>query len=134
MAIRVTLVSIPVEDQDHALAFYRDKLGFVVKHDDDMGNGARWLTLIPPNDPDGTEILLEPNGDYPTMKALKQALRDDGMPITQFDSDDLAQDVINLTAAGVRFTSEIIDMAGARVASFADTWGNTVMLVETKDG
>ncbi len=133
MAIRVTLVSIPVEDQDHALAFYRDTLGFVVKHDIDMGGGSRWLTLTPPNDPNGTEVLLEPNGDYPAMKALKQALRKDGLPITQFDSDDIDADVVHLTAQGVQFTGPITDTPDARFAIFDDTCGNTIMLVQAKN-
>lgn len=134
MAIRVTLVSIPVEDQAHALAFYRDKLGFVVKHDDDLGGGARWLTLTPPDDLLGTEMLLEPNGDYPAMKALKKALHDDGLPITQFDTDDIDGDVARLKTRGVQFTSDIIDMPDARAVSFDDTCGNTIMLVQTRSG
>lgn len=101
MSIRVSLTSISVADQDVGLAFYRDKLGFVVKHDIDMGGGARWLTLVPADDPTGAELLLEPNAGYAAMGALKAALVADGIPFTQLDVDDLEAEYSRLTAAGV---------------------------------
>ncbi len=130
MTIRVTLTSISVGDQDHALAMYRDKLGFVVKHDIDLGNGARWLTLTAPDDPDGVELLLEPNADYPAMMALKNSLRKDGLPFTQLAVDNIETEFERLTAIDVMFTGPIQDMGSVKMAVFDDTCGNLIALVE----
>lgn len=129
MSLRITVLSIPVADQDHALRFYRDVLGFQPRHDIDMG-GPRWLTLVSPDAPDGPEILLEPNADYPAMAALREALRSDGIPWTQFGVDDLAAEHARLEAAGVRFTQGPTEMGGARMAVFDDTCGNLIALVQ----
>ena len=70
--MKIKLTSIPIEDYDKALTFYTDVLGFVKKRDIPLGEGARWLTVVSPEDRNGTELLLEPNGHYPAMKALKE--------------------------------------------------------------
>ncbi len=130
MTIRVTLTSISVGDQDHALSVYRDILGFAVKHDIDMGNGARWLTLTAPDDPNGVELLLEPNADYPAMKAFKESLRKDGLPFTQLDVDDIDAEYERLITAGLTFTGPVQNMGPAKMAIFDDTCGNFIALVE----
>ncbi len=130
MALRITVLSIPVADQDAALAIYRDRLGFVPKHDIDMGGGARWLTLVSPDDPDGPEILLEPNADYPAIAALRASLRADGIPWTQFGVTDLDAEHARLTAAGVTFVTPPTDMGGARLATFDDGCGNLISIVQ----
>ena len=86
--MRVSLVSISVADQKAALAFYMEKLGFVKKQDIPMGD-VSWLTVVSPEDVDGPELVLEPNAEYPAMKALKQSLIKDGIPFTAFEVDDL---------------------------------------------
>ena len=78
--MKISLASVSIGDYDKALAFYTEKLGFVKKRDIPLGNGARWLTVVSPEDPNGPELLLEPNADYPAMKALKEALVRDGIP------------------------------------------------------
>ncbi len=134
MTIRVNLTSISVDDQDAALAFYRDKVGFTVKHDIDMGGGARWLTLVPPTEPDGAQLLLEPNAKYPAMAALKSALFADGIPFTQLDVRDLDGHFARMTDLGVTFTGPVAEMGGVKMAIFDDTCGNLIALVEELNG
>jgi len=87
--MKITVTSVPIGDYDQALAFYTGKLGFEKKRDIPLGDGARWLTVVSPEDPDGTELLLEPNAEYPEMKALRQAVVRDGIPFTAFQVDDI---------------------------------------------
>jgi catechol 2,3-dioxygenase-like lactoylglutathione lyase family enzyme len=128
--VRITLSSIIVQEQAHALAFYRDKLGFVVKEDVPAG-GARWITLASPQAPDGARISLEPAG-FPWAQDYQRALKSNGVPITAFAVDNLDADYRNLTAAGVVFKGPPTggDAAMPRLATFDDTCGNWIMLYE----
>ena len=128
--MRISLVSVSVGDQDNALAFYTQKLGLFKKHDIPMGD-ARWLTVVSPEDPDGPEVVLEPNAEYPAMKALKEALVADGIPFTAFEVDDVDAEFRKLKELGVEFTGEPVEMAGAKFAVFDDTCGNLIQIYET---
>ena len=124
--MRINLTSVLVDDQDKALTFYTENLGFVKKTDVPVGE-ARWLTVVSPDDPDGTELLLEPDG-HPAAKPFKQALVDDGMPYTSFAVDDVNAEYERLQAAGVRFTQEPLEMQSVTTAVFDDTCGNLIQI------
>ena len=128
--MKISLSSIPVDDQAQALEFYTEKLGFVKKVDVPAGD-HRWLTVVSPDDPDGAQLVLEPNL-HPASQAYQAALREDGIPITAFESDDVKRDVERLTALGVSFKGEPTDIGDAIFAIFDDTCGNYVQLYETK--
>ena len=100
--MRIGLASVLVDDQDKALRFYTDVLGFVKKTEVPLG-AHRWLTVVSPEDPDGVELVLEPD-DYRLAKSFKQALVEDGVPFTSFDVKDVNAEYQRLVAAGVRFT------------------------------
>lgn len=125
----VSLASIPVQDQDRAKSFYVEVLGFQVKHDIDMGGGARWLTLVSPDAPDGVELLLEPLGFAPAA-VYQKALREAGIPWTQLASRDIASEYQRLLRAGVVFRSPPAQMGPVTVATFEDTCGNLIQLVQ----
>lgn len=127
--MRVMLTSVPIVDQDQALAFYTQKLGFVKKHDIPLGE-ARWVTVVSPEAPNGVELLLEPNGHYPTMKALKAALMTDGIPYTAFQVDDVHAEYERLKRLEVEFTMEPTDMGTTIAAVFNDTCGNLIQIYE----
>ncbi|HEX5776908.1 MAG TPA: VOC family protein [Caulobacteraceae bacterium] len=126
--IRVKLTSIIVNDQDRARRFYTEILGFVIKHDIPMG-AASWLTVTPPDAPDGVELLLEPAG-HPASAAFQQALYRDGVPLTQLYTDDLRQEHRRLKALGVAFRGEPKQMGPTLLVDFDDTCGNLIRLVE----
>ena len=129
--MRVTLTSIPVLDQKHALTFYTEKLGFVVKHNQDLGNGHLWLTLVSAEDPEGIEILLEPAPlHFPPAKVFQDAVREAGLPYTQFEVDDVQAEYERLRQRGVEFTMEPKDYGNVKVAIFNDTCGNLIQIVE----
>ena len=128
--MRIKLTSVPISDYDKALQFYTDKLGFVKKHDEPLGNGDRWLTVVSPEEPDGTELLLEPNAEYPAMKALKEALVRDGIPYAAFEVDDIHEAYETLKQRGVEFAIEPTDMGTTTAAIFDDTCGNLINLVQ----
>jgi catechol 2,3-dioxygenase-like lactoylglutathione lyase family enzyme len=100
--LKIVLTSVLVDDEARALAFYRDVLGFEPKFDIPMG-GHRWLTLTSPGDPQGVQLVLEPDG-HPAAKPFKAALVADGIPSTSFAVDDVHAEHARLSAAGVRFT------------------------------
>ncbi|MBJ3783542.1 VOC family protein [Devosia sediminis] len=129
--MKIYVTSVPVDDQVKALEFYRDVLGFVVKHDIDMGEGNRWLTLTSPGEPEGTELLLEPSG-HPATKPFKDALVADGIPYTSFMVEDMAAEVARLREKGVRFTVEPMDAGTVLMAVFDDTCGNLIQIVQMK--
>ncbi len=87
--MKIKLASVPIADYDKALAFYTDVLGFEKKRDIPLGAGDRWITVVSPEEPEGTELLLEPNLEYPAMKTLKEALVSDGIPFIAFQVDDI---------------------------------------------
>jgi catechol 2,3-dioxygenase-like lactoylglutathione lyase family enzyme len=106
--MRINLASVLVDDQEKALTFYTEKLGFVKKVDVPMGE-ARWLTVVAPEDQDGTELLLEPDA-HPAAKPFKEALVSDGIPYTSFAVADAAAEFDRLRSLGVRFTQEPTSM------------------------
>ncbi len=127
--MKITVTSIPVKDQAKALKFYTEILGFIKKHDIPIG-ADRWLTLVSPQEPDGVELLLEPNAEYPTMKALKESLVKDGIPFTQFQVDDVHAEYERLKDLGVLFTIEPTDMGMTTAAIFDDTCGNLIQIYQ----
>lgn len=129
--MRISLSSVSVGDQDKALAFYTDKLGFVKKQDIPLGNGARWLTVVSSDDPDGTELVLEPNAEYPAMKALKKALVEDSIPFTAFEVEDVRAECERLRQAGVTITQEPTEQGREIAAVFDDTCGNLIQIYQT---
>ena len=130
--MKISLVSIPVEDQKAALDFYTEKLGFVKKTDIPMGD-VSWLTVVSPEDPDGPELVLEPNAGYPAVKALKESLVKDGIPFTAFEVDDLDAEYRRLTDLGVTFTQEPAEGPGVKYAVLDDTCGNLIQLYQVMD-
>jgi catechol 2,3-dioxygenase-like lactoylglutathione lyase family enzyme len=131
--MKIMLTSIPVSDQDSALRFYTDVLGFVKKHDIPVGD-ARWLTVVSPQAPDGVELLLEPNGEYPAMAALKKALVEDGIPFGAFQVDDIYEAYNRLKALGVTFTMEPTNMGTTTAAILDDTCGNLIQIYQITAG
>ncbi len=130
MGIRIKLESVSIGDYDRALDFYTNKLGFVRKRDIPLGAGARWITVVSPQEPDGAELLLEPNASYPAMKALKESLVKDGVPFTAFLVDDVLAEYTRLKNLGVEFTMEPTNMGTTTVAILDDTCGNLIQLYQ----
>ena len=130
MPIRITVTSVLVDDQEKALKFYTDVLGFVKKNDVPLGE-ARWLTVVSRADPDGTELLLEPDG-HPAAKPFKQALVEDGIPATSFGVDDVNKEYERLKGLGVRFTQPPTDMGPVTTAVLDDTCGNLIQIATMK--
>jgi catechol 2,3-dioxygenase-like lactoylglutathione lyase family enzyme len=124
--MRITVTSVLVDDQEKALRFYTDVLGFVKKEDIPMGE-ARWLTVVSPDDPDGTELLLEPDG-HPAAGPFKRALVEDGIPFTSFAVADVPAEAARLRSRGVRFTQEPLEMGPVTTAVFDDTCGNLIQI------
>ncbi|MCX4571131.1 VOC family protein [Streptomyces albogriseolus] len=125
--MKIHLTSVFVDDQAKALRFYTDVLGFVKKHDVPLGETDRWLTVVPPEDPDGTELLLEP-AHHPAVKPYRDALVADGIPLAQFTVDDVRAEYARLREHGVRFTQEPLEMGPVTTAVFDDTCGNLIQL------
>ena len=132
MGIRIKLESVSISDYDKALDFYTNVLGFQKKHDIPLGEGARWITVVSPQEPNGTELLLEPNATYPAMKALKESLMKDGIPFTAFVVDDIHAEYERLKNLGVEFTMEPTDMGTTTVAILDDTCGNLIQIYQLK--
>ncbi|WP_328890717.1 VOC family protein [Streptomyces sp. NBC_00316] len=128
--MKIHLSSVFVDDQDKALRFYTDVLGFVKKHDVPLGTD-RWLTVVSPEDPDGTELLLEPSG-HPAVKPYKTALVMDGIPATSFAVDDVQAEFNRLRELGVHFTQEPLEMGPVTTAVLDDTCGNLIQIVHSK--
>jgi catechol 2,3-dioxygenase-like lactoylglutathione lyase family enzyme len=124
--VKIHLTSVLVDDQEKALRFYTETLGFLKKHDVPVGE-HRWLTVVSPDDPDGTELLLEPDG-HPAAKPFKQALVDDGIPFASFAVDDVNAEYDRLRAQGVRFTQEPLAMPTVTTAVLDDTCGNLIQI------
>jgi catechol 2,3-dioxygenase-like lactoylglutathione lyase family enzyme len=124
--MRIVVTSVYVDDQDKALRFYTDVLGFVKKTEIPLGE-ARWLTVVAPGDPDGTELLLEP-GAHPAVEPFKRALMDDGIPFTSFAVEDVHAEYERLRSAGVRFTQPPVEMGPVTTAVLDDTCGNLIQI------
>jgi catechol 2,3-dioxygenase-like lactoylglutathione lyase family enzyme len=125
--MRINLTSVLVDNQEKALKFYTELLGFVKKDDVPMGGEDRWLTVVSPQDPDGTALLLEPGG-HPAVKPFKEALVADGIPFTSFAVDDVQSEYERLRGLGVRFTQEPAAMGPVTTAVFDDTCGNLIQI------
>ena len=126
--MRIYVTSVFVDDQRKALEFYTNTLGFAKKTDIDLG-GASWLTVVSPEQPDGTELLLEPSG-HPAVKPYKNALVEDGIPATSFAVDDVRAEFDRLRSKGVSFTQEPTEMGNVTTAVFDDTCGNLIQIVQ----
>lgn len=127
--MRITMTSVLVDDQDTALAFYTDVLGFVKKNDVPMGE-ARWLTVVSPEQPDGVELLLEPS-EHPAVGPFKEALVNDGIPFTSFVVKDVQTEYERLQGLGVTFTQPPTRMGPVTTAVFDDTCGNLIQIAAT---
>jgi catechol 2,3-dioxygenase-like lactoylglutathione lyase family enzyme len=126
--MRITLTTVFVDDQDRALRFYTEVLGFVRKADVPVG-AHRWLTVVSPEQPDGTELLLEPDV-HPAVGPYKSALVADGIPAAQFAVDNVHAEYDRLNRLGVRFTQEPLAAGPVTVAVLDDTCGNLIQLAQ----
>ena len=126
---RITITSVFVDDQEKALRFYVDVLGFQPKNDVPLGD-ARWLTVVSADQPDGTELLLEPDG-HPAVRPYKEALVADGIPAASFGVDDVHAEAERLGKAGVRFTQQPTSMGPVVTAVLDDTCGNLIQIAQT---
>ena len=132
--MKISLTSVPIRDYDKALNFYTQVLGFVKKRDIPLGDGARWITVVSPEATNGVELLLEPNADYPAMKALKESLVRDGIPYTAFQVDNIHYEYERLKSLGVEFTMEPTNMGMTTVAILDDTCGNLIQIYQVTAG
>ncbi|MFJ9173589.1 VOC family protein [Streptomyces sp. NPDC102360] len=125
--MKIHMTSVFVDDQAKAAHFYTEILGFKTKHDVDLGEGVRWLTVVSSEEPDAAELLLEPSG-HPAVKPYRDALIADGIPLAQFAVDDVQAEYERLTALGVHFTQEPLDMGPVTTAVLDDTCGNLIQI------
>lgn len=126
--MQIKLNSVFVDDQEKALRFYTDVLGFVKRHDIPMG-AFRWLTVFSPEAPDGAELLLEPN-ENPAAQIYQKALYEQGIPLTAFASADVRAEYGRLKALGVVFRGEPMEMGTTTAVAFEDGCGNLIQLYE----
>ena len=128
--MKVKVISVPVQDQEKALKFYTDKLGFVKKIDVPIG-ADRWLTVVSKEEQDGPEVLLEPSPKhFEPAKTYQKALFDAGIPYTQFNVDSVQQEYERLVGMGVEFSVRPTEMGTVKIAVFNDTCGNNIQIVE----
>ncbi|MEV4013773.1 VOC family protein [Nonomuraea angiospora] len=125
--MKIYITSVFVDDQQKALAFYTGVLGFIKKHDIPLG-GAQWLTVVSPENPEGTELLLEPDG-HPAVGPYKKALVADGIPAASFQVADVQAEYERLRGLGVTFTQEPLAAGPVTTAVFDDTCGNLIQIV-----
>ncbi|MFM9587999.1 VOC family protein [Streptomyces scabiei] len=125
--MKIRLTSVFVDDQAKAEHFYTEILGFVKKHDVPLGEKDRWLTVVSRDEPDGTELLLEPAG-HPAVKPYRDALVADGIPLAQFAVDDVRAEYERLRGLGVRFTQEPLETGPVTTAVLDDTCGNLIQI------
>lgn len=126
--MKIKLNSVYVPDQEIALKFYTEVLGFQKKMDIPVGD-FRWLTVVSPEEPDGTELLLEPNGN-PAATVYQAAIYESGIPLTSFAVSDVGAEYDRLKALGVIFPNPPFDAGGTMVAIFDDTCGNWIQIYE----
>jgi len=126
--MKITLTSVYVDDQEKALRFYTEVLGFVKKSDFSQGP-FRWLTVTSPEEPKGTELQLALN-DNPAAKAYQQALFEQGQPAAMFFTDDLQADYERMKARGAKFTMPPTDVTGSKIAKLNDTCGNLIQVTQ----
>ena len=128
--MRIHLASIMVDDQQKALRFYTETLGFQLKHNISLGEHA-WITVVSEEAPEGTELVLEPD-EHPAARPFKRALVEDGIPWTAFAVDDVEAEHERLVAKGVRFVQPPTDLGTVITAVFDDTCGNLIQIAEEK--
>ncbi|MEK4091474.1 MULTISPECIES: VOC family protein [unclassified Viridibacillus] len=126
--MKIIVTSLFVKDQDKALEFYSETLGFVKKHDVPQGK-FRWITLVSSDDQDGTEIVLEPN-ENPTAKEYQKNLFAQGIPATMFGVADIRKEYERLLKNSVKFTMEPTKMGEVTIAVFDDTCGNLIQIIQ----
>lgn len=126
--MKIRLASVYVDDQDKALKFYTEVVGFVKKRDIPLGE-AKWLTVVSPEEPDGTELLLEPS-DNPAAKTFKKAIFEQGIPFTAFEVGDVQKEYDRMKKLGVMFKMEPTNTGPATVAVFDDTSGNLIQIYQ----
>jgi len=126
--MKIVVTSVFVDDQRKALKFYTEKLGFVKKTEVPLGE-AGWLTVVSPTEPDGVELLLEPDS-HPAVGPFKRALVEDGIPFVSFGVDDVQSEYERLRLAGVEFTQPPVAMGPVTTAVLDDTCGNLVQLAQ----
>lgn len=126
--IHINITSVPVDDQDKALAFYTEKLGFIKKTEIPMGE-HKWLTVVSPAEQNGVELLLEPMAFAPA-RVYQQALKAAGIPWTSFAVDDLQQTYARLIEMGVSFSISPKEMGPVMIAVLDDTCGNNIQLAQ----
>jgi len=124
--MKINLTSVFVDDQDKALKFYTEVLGFLKKNEIPLGE-ARWLTVVSADAPNGTELVLEPSS-HPAVPPFKRALQNDGIPFTSFAVQDAKAEFKRLKKLGVRFTQEPLEMGPVTTAVFDDTCGNLIQI------
>jgi catechol 2,3-dioxygenase-like lactoylglutathione lyase family enzyme len=122
------MTSVFVDDQDKALRFYTDVLGFLKKTEIDLGE-ARWLTVVAPDDANGPELVLEPDG-HPAVRPFKEALIADGIPFTSFAVANVQGEFERLSGLGVQFTQPPVEMGPVTTAVFDDTCGNLIQIAQ----
>lgn len=130
--MKIVLANVFVDDQEKALEFYTEKLGFLKKQDIPVGE-FKWLTVVSPDAPDGPELLLEPN-ENPVAKTYQDGLIAQGIPAASFGVDDIQAEYERLTDLGVNFTMEPTDMGSVKVAVFDDTCGNLIQIAQAYAG
>ena len=128
--MRIHLTSVFVDDQQKALRFYTETLGFRVKHNIPLGDHA-WITVVSEEAPEGAELLLEPD-DHPAVRPFRRALVEDGIPSTSFAVDNLEAEHERLVARGVRFVQPPTDLGSVITAVFDDSCGNLIQITEEK--
>lgn len=129
--MKITLTSIFVDNQDKALKFYTEKLGFTVVHDVPLGE-YRWIALASPEDPDGTQLILEP-ADHPAVAPFRTALVADGIPFTSFGVDDARAEYDRLRSLGIEFSQPPVSAGPATTAVFDDTVGNLIQIASMNE-
>ena len=126
--MKIKLMSILVDDQDKALRFYTTVLGFVKKLDFPVGE-FKWLTVVSPEEPGGTQLVLEPNAN-PAALTFQKALFEQGIPLAAFEVEDVHEEYERLKAQGVVFSIEPTKTAQAIIAVFEDTCGNLIQIYQ----
>ncbi|MYD85866.1 MAG: VOC family protein [Acidobacteria bacterium] len=128
--MRINATSVMVDDQQKALRFYTETLGFQLKHNIPLGEHS-WISLVSAEAPEGTELVLEPD-EHPAARPFKRALVDDGIPWTSFAVDDVEAEHERLLARGVRFVQPPTDLGTVITAVFDDSCGNLIQIAQEK--
>ena len=131
MGLKIKLNSVMVDNQDKALKFYTEVLGFAKARDIPLGHGFRWISLYSPEGHADVELALEPNAN-PAGKTFQTALFEQGIPATAFEVDDIAAEYQRLKQQGVVFTVPPTDAGAVKIAIFADTCGNLLQIYQLK--